>query len=179
MESRSRAFRIAAVIMVVAAVAGYRWWASDERAVRSQMSAIAESLTVRQDEGDLGAITRLAALRQLLAPEIHLSAGGPPLAAGPAGDVPPGEQVLGRDAVVGLVSRWAPPPGGVKVEFVDLQVTVDDDRAGAEVYGTARLTSQDASGGAIVDARELTVGFTQADGRWLVSSVRAEDTLTR
>jgi hypothetical protein len=50
--------------------------------------------------------------------------------------------VLGREAVLGLVSRWAPPPGGVKVAFVG-------------------------------------VGFTQADGRWLVSSVRAEDTLTR
>lgn len=167
---------IAAVIVVLGTTAAYRWWASDERAIRNQMSAIAESLTVTAADGQLAHVTRVATLRKALAPDIRVSAGQAPPPG--AGRPMPGD-IVGRDAVLGLVGRWTPPPGGTTVEFVDVQVTVDEGGAGAQVYCTAMITSPDGSGQPVVDARELTVGFTNVDGVWLVSSVRPEDTLAR
>ena len=167
---------IAAVIVVLGFAATYRWWASDERAIKDQMSAIAESLTATAEDGQLARVTRIAMLRKALAPDIRVSAGqAPPSGAGTRMS----QDIVGRDAVLGLVSRWTPPPGGTTVEFVDVQVTVDEGGAGAQVYCTATMTSRDGTEQPAVDARELTLGFTNLDGEWLVSSVRPEDTLTR
>jgi hypothetical protein len=176
----SRSLRVAVVlVVVVSAVLVYRWWASDERAIRRQMTAIAEALTVRPEEGSLGAVTRVATLRNALAPDIRLSAGPPPSAAGQGTSTRTPPEVVGRDAVLGLVGRWLPPPGGVTVEFVDRQVIVDQGGVSAEVYCTATIEAAGASGQPTVDARELIVGFQKLDGDWLISSVRVEETLMR
>lgn len=137
------------------------------------MSAIAQALTVPANDGDLGRIGRIASLRSLLAENIRVSTG---FSARPGAQIPP--ELVGRDAVLALVARWAPPVSGVTVEFVDMQITLDAGDAGAQVYCTAQATSGPPDQ-PVVDARELTVGFTKVDGSWLVSSVRPEDTLTR
>ena len=168
-----------ALVVIVAAVLGYLWWASDERAIRRQMTAIAEALTVRPEEGSLGPVTRVAALRNALAPDIRLSGGRPPAVSGQGQSTRTPPEVIGRDAVLGLVSRWIPPPSGVTVRFVDMQVTVDDGGVGAEVYCTATVESAGSTGEPNVDARELVVGFQKIEGDWLVSSVRVEETLMR
>jgi hypothetical protein len=146
---------------------------SDERAIRNQMSAIAEALTVPANDGELGRVTRLAAMRSVLAPEITISTGA---GGRPGGQVP--QEVVGRDAVLALAGRWAPPPGGVTVEFVDMEVTLDDSRVNAQVYCTARVSSGSKER-PLVDARELTAAFTKIDGMWLITSVRPEETLVR
>lgn len=168
---------IAFTVLLLTMVIGYRWWTSDERAIRNQMSAIARSLTVASNDGELGPVTRIAALRKALAPEVRVAAGPQPDGSDPGVRGP--RQIVGRDAVLALVGQWRPPDGGVTVEFVDVQVAVDDRGAGAEVYCTATVTSRGASGQPSVDARELTVGLTNVDGAWLVSSVQPEETLTR
>lgn len=161
-----------AVVAIIAGVSTYRWWTSDERAIRNQMSAIAESLTVAASEPELSRVTRIAQLRNALAPDIQVSA---PDAT--AGTRIPGS-ISGRDAVLGLIARWTPPPGGITVEFVDVQVQVGSDPSTAHVYSTAKVTSGPAERPTI-DARELTVLFSRIDGDWLVSSVRPEQTLAR
>jgi hypothetical protein len=160
---------LAGVIAVCAVACGD----SDERAIRNQMSAIAESLTVPENDGELGRIARIAALRNVLAPDIAVSTG---VAARPGAEVPPA--LVGRDAVLALVGRWVPPAGGVTIEFVDMQVTLDASRVGAQVYCTARISSG-TDERPVVDARELTIGFSKIDGSWLIASVRPEDTLVR
>jgi hypothetical protein len=146
---------------------------SDERAIRNQLSTIAEALTVPANDGELGRVARIAAVRNVLAPDITVSTGVP---ARPGAQIQP--ELVGRDAVLALAARWVPPPGGVTVEFVDVQVTLDDSRVNAQVYCTARVSSgpEDRP---LVDARELTVGFTKIDGTWLIASVRPEETLVR
>ena len=157
---------------------------SDERAIEEQMSTIAEALTVPSNDGDLGRLGRIASLRRALAPDIQLSTGAAPR---PGGRVPPeiaghrfsgAAAISGRDAVLALAGRWVPPPGGVIIEFVDLQITVDDGRTNAQVYCTAKATSRSPEK-ALVDARELTVAFSKIDGQWLVTAVRPEQTLAR
>jgi hypothetical protein len=146
---------------------------SDERAIRNQMSAIAESLSVPEKDGELGRIARIAALRKVLAPDIAVSTGVPDR---PGAQVPP--ELVGRDAVLALVGRWVAPAGGVTIEFVDVQVTLAADRATAQVYSTARISSGPDER-PVVDARELTIGFAKIDGSWLIASVRPENTLVR
>ena len=137
------------------------------------MSAIAESLSVPQNDGELGRIARMAALRNVLAPGVAVSTG---VSARPGAEVPP--ELVGRDTVLALVGRWVPPAGGVTIEFVDAQVTLDASRATAQVYCTARVSSGPDER-PVVDARELTIGFSKLDGSWLVVSVRPEETLVR
>jgi hypothetical protein len=146
---------------------------SDERAIRNQMSAIAESLSVPEHDGELGRIARIAALRNVLAPDITVSTGA---SSQPGAEVEP--ELVGRDAVLALAGRWVPPAGGVTIEFVDVQVTLDASRATAQVYCTARISSGPDER-PLVDARELTIGFSRIDGSWLVASVRPEETLVR
>jgi hypothetical protein len=159
---------IAAVVLLLAIVLGYRWWTSDERAIRKQLTAIAESLTVTPNEGSLGPVTRVAMLRRMLAPDVRVTAGP----ASPDGDAAGAgaHSLVGRDAVLGAASRWA-APGGVKVDFVNVRVQLSDDRGSARVSCTATTTSPGASGEPAVDARDVRIDFTRIEGAWLVSFV--------
>lgn len=167
---RAASTRVAKVFVIFVAVvvlySAWSWWFSDQRAIRHQLAAIAAALTVRPGEGDLGPVTRAAALRKALAPDVRVSAGG--------------QEIVSRDAVLGLATRWSAPAGGLTVEFDDVQVTVHDDRESADVYCTAKLTGASPQGGEpTVDAREVTVGFVKLDGDWVVSSAKTQDTLAR
>ena len=158
---------VASVVLLLAIVLGYRWWTSDERAIKKQLAAVAESLTVAPNEGSLGPVSRVAMLRRTLAPDIRVSA-GPSSGGEPAGGG--AHSLVGRDAVLGAASRWA-PPGGVTVDFVNVRVQVSDDRGSAHVSCTATMTSPGASGAPTVDARDVTIDFTRIEGAWLVSVV--------
>jgi hypothetical protein len=172
----NRRWSVGLIVVVVAlAIGGYRWWTSDERAIRGQLSVVATTLSGTSGDDTFAAIGRLATLRKTLAPDLHVSAGPAPAEAG-VGDGRPIE-IDGRDQALALFSRWIPPPGGIAVAFVDVQITIGTDRTSAQVYCTATITSRGASGERNIDARELTIGFTKVAGDWLVASVRAEETL--
>jgi hypothetical protein len=145
----------------------------EERAIRNQLSDIAETLSVPANDGDLGRLSRVASLRNVLAPDVQVLTG---VSARPGAQMP--SEISGRDGVLAFVGRWSPPPGGVTVEFVDMQVTLDDGRMHAQVYCTVQVTSGTAEK-PLVDARELTIGFSRIDGEWLISSIRPEETLSR
>lgn len=171
MPNHTRAWRRAGPVATALLVLGCG--GGDERAIRTRMDAIAQSLTVPANEGELGRVARIASLRNGLAENIEISTG---VATSPGARVP--QEFVGRDAVLGLAARWAPPAGGVTVEFVDMQVTLDGGGTTAQVYCTAQATSGPAER-PLVDARELTIGFSKIEGAWLVTSVRPEETLAR
>jgi hypothetical protein len=160
---------IVGIALVVAVACGD----GDERAIRNQMSAMAKTLTVPANDGELGRIARIAALRTALAPDVRVTTGIVARAGAQSSS-----DLIGRDAILALVGRWAPPPDGVNVEFVDVQVTLDESRATANVYCTAKASSG-TDERPLVDARELMIGFVKMDGAWLISSVRPEETLVR
>jgi hypothetical protein len=161
-----------AVVLLIALVAGYYWWTKDERAIRSQLQSIADALTVSPDEGDLGRITRVAMLGKVLAPEIRVSV-VPPQDAAPGLAQPTGPEIVGRDSVLAMVSRWNPPPGGVEVEFEEVAIAID--RSAARVDGVARVASRaNASGEPVVESLDLLVEFEKIDGVWLVTSASTE-----
>lgn len=160
------------VALLIALVAGYYWWTTDERAIRSQLQSIAEALTVAPAEGDLGRISRVALLRKVLAPEIHVAI-VPPRDAAPGLAEPTRSEIVSRDTVLAMVSRWIPPPGGVEVEFEDVAIVID--RSAARVEGIARVASRtSASGEPAVESLDILVAFEKIDGVWLVTSATTD-----
>jgi hypothetical protein len=163
----SRARVAVIVTAVIVSGAAYRWWTSDERAIRKQMSAVAESLSVPAAETDLRRVTRLATLGNALAPDVRISAD----AIAPGG----GASVTGRDTILGLVSRWTPPADGVAVDFVDVQVTVNDNGLTAQVYCTAKVSSGPREAPNI-DAHEVVMTFSRIAGVWRVTAAALRTT---
>src|SRR5437762_14250696 len=102
---------IAAILMaVMIAGVGYRYWPSDERAIRRHLSNLAEALSFPLAESEEERITRVEVLREYFAPDAHVEFDG--------------REFISRDDVMHAVTRYQPPPGGVQVEFVNLLITI-------------------------------------------------------
>lgn len=159
---------VSLVSFVVIGFFVYHWWPSPERAVKNRLGELATTLSVPANDGDLGRVTRVAELRHYFAEDVHVRAS----ASGP--------EITSRDALLGLLGGWTPPPGGWTIEFVDVQVTLGQESATAQVYLTAKVSGHDArTGAAILDAREANLAMAKQNGDWVVTSVEATDTLQR
>jgi len=163
--------RRAAVLFVslaVIACAVYFWWPSEERVVRNRLRGLADTLSIPAQDSDVGRVTRFAQLRRYFADDVKIRSG----AADP--------QSISRDAVLAAIGSWTPPPGGLAIEFVDVQVTMAPDAASAKVYLTAKISGHDArTGEPTVDAREAHLRMVKRNGEWIVASVETTDTLER
>jgi hypothetical protein len=149
------------VTAVVVAALVYVFWPNQERIIRARLIDIASILTVPANEADLPRMERVAHLRDYLASDIHVRYGS--------------QEATTRDMALGALIQWGRFPDGVKVEFVDVQVTLDPSRAtAASAYLTAKITGRDS-----VDAREADVRLTRSDGKWIVSGAETRETLTR
>ena len=155
------------MVFVVLAWAGYSWRSSDERVIRSRLADVAATLSSPARDTDVGHLARIARLRGYLAEDIHIRAGT-------------AQEMASRDAVLALAARWILPPGGLTVEFVDVQVTLEPGGAGARVYLTAKLSGRDPrTGEPTVDAREANVNLAKRRGDWVITSVETVETLQR
>jgi len=155
-----------ATAIAIAALGAYLWWPSEERAIVGRLDALATTLSAPAGDGPLGLVARVAELRGYFAPEVRVRVGS--------------QEVVSRDALLAMVGRWTPPPGGAVVEFVDTEVTLAADRGSAQVSLTATVSSRDArTGEAVVDAREARVALAKQDGEWVLTSVESAETLER
>ena len=146
----------------------YQWWPSPERAIKNRLGGLAKTLSVPANDGDLGRVTRVAELRHYFAQDVRVRAG----ASGP--------EITSRDALLGLIGAWTPPPGGWTIEFVDVQVTLGQQATSARVYLTAKVSGHDArTSEPTLDAREANFSMAKQDGDWVVTSVEAAETLQR
>ena len=163
--------RLGFVPFVLIAVIGsfvYHWWSSPERLIRNRLGGLAATLSVPANDSDLGRVTRVAKLRHYFAEDVRVRAGTP----GPA--------IASRDALLGLIGSWTPPPGGWTIEFVDVQVTLGQEAATAQVYLTAKASGHDPrTSEPTLDAREANLSMARQDRVWVVTSVEAGETLKR
>jgi len=152
------------VLLVIAGVLTYRWWTGEEHVIRGRLESLATLLSPAGDSG-FSTISRIGQLRGYFAPDVRVQLGG--------------DEIISRDALLALVSRWQPPTKNLKIEFVDVSVTVEDDTALASL--TAKLSNTDAAAAedTIADAREGVLTFRKLDGEWVISSVESTDTLQR
>jgi hypothetical protein len=152
---------VSVVSLVVISALVYVLWPNEERIIRARLTDIASILTVPPNEADLPRMERVAHLRDYLASDVHIRYGS--------------QEATTRDMVLGALVAWGRASEGVKVEFVDVQVTIDQSRADtASAYLTATITGRDS-----VDAREADVRLTRSEGKWVISGAETRETLTR
>lgn len=141
----------------------YLWWPSEERAIERRLNELAEIVSLPETESELGRVTRVAGVRGYLADDLRIQNG---------------PQEVSRDAILAIVGRFTPPPGGILVEFVDAQVMLAPDSTTADVYLTVKITTRDRrTGEPTLDAREANVGMAKRNGDWVVTSAATAETL--
>ena len=144
----------------------YQWWFNPTRAVQRRLNEIAATLSVPEDEPSVARVTRIAQLRKFLADDVRIRAGEGELAS--------------RDAVVGVVAAFTPPPGGWNVQFVDVQIKVDGSGEAAAVRMAVEVNARDPrTGQPTVDAREAIVTMKKHNAGWVVATAEAKDTVPR
>jgi hypothetical protein len=157
------------VALVIAALAGYftyQWWFNPARAVKQRLGEVAAALSIPSPESDIARVERLAALRRLLADDVHVD----------VAFMPP---FTSRDAVLGIVGGFHAAPGGVDVQFIDTHVNMlSADRGRA--YLTVELTTPDRqTGERTIDSREATVELARRDGAWVVTNAALSESRLR
>jgi hypothetical protein len=160
-EARRVSGKPVAVVLAVIfiGVALVKWWPSDTRAVRRQLDAIADVLSVPPAESDLSRAARIADLRSYLSPDVHVHLTG--------------QDITSRDTVMALAERWSPPPGGMFLEFLDEKIAFPGDGV-ARVELTARMSRKNPdTGDTDVDDRPTSVDLARRDGDWVVTSVES------
>ena len=155
------------VAVVAAALVGYfsyQWWFNPNRAIKQRLGELAAAASVPADEPDLDRLSRPARVRAFFADDarIHLGASRP--------------EVESRDGLAAAITAWTPPPGGVIVAFVDVQVNVDSDST-ARAYMTVEVTTRDRSTGQpSFENHEAKVALAKQDGVWLITSAEPNET---
>jgi hypothetical protein len=159
---------VAVVVAVLAGYFTYQWWFNPRRAIKRQLGELAATLSVPADPaGDVDRLARIARLRNYLAPDVRIT----------LGDSAPA--LTSRDAVLGAVGAWNPPPGGSNVSFVDVQVTLDS-ASTAHAYMTVEIESRDpATGQPALDTREARVELAERDGAWVITTAEPTETVQR
>jgi hypothetical protein len=174
MPTMNRGHAVALIAIVMLLAGAWRWWTADERAIRAQLTSMAGALSADPAAGDLAPVTRIAALRNALAPDVRILVGS---SSSPVDHEP--QPIVGRDTVLAFAGRWTPASGTVTVEFVDLEIMVAPQGREAEVRGAARLTAHQGSDRPVVDVVPVRATFAKIDGRWLVTFAAREAVLRR
>jgi hypothetical protein len=155
------------VVVVFAAIAGYftyQWWYNPTRAVQRRLGELATALSAGDHESDMSRIARLAELRRYFSTDVRIRAGSS------------GPELASRDALMGLIAGWTPPPDGWNVQFVDVQVTMESDDA-ARAYMTVEVNAHDAqSGQPTLDTRDASVNLAKREGEWVVTNGETRET---
>jgi hypothetical protein len=151
---------VAVVLVALAGYFGYQWWLNPQRAVKRQLGELAAALSMPADApGEAERIARAAGLRRYFAAAARVQTGTATT------------DLASRDAIVAAVAAWTPPPGGLNVEFVDVQIALDSSSV-ARAFMTAELTGRDTRTGELArDTREVQVAMSKGDGEWVITGV--------
>lgn len=152
--------RTAIVVAAVgAAIAGYLYWASDERQIRRLLDGVADAVTQEDGTGGVAALADVTGLTRYLAPDVAFEPGEP---FGP---------ITGAQDVVSTVGRVRAVMTTVELTFSDVQIAVDDGTA--SVRTTARLTLEDRNGDQSVETREALIALAERETGWVITTARA------
>ena len=143
--------------IVIAALAGYfvyQGWFNPTRAVKRRLGEIAGVLSIPENEPDIERIGRLARLRSYVVNEVHVRVGG--------------ADIDGSGTIVGVLASAHPPKGGIDIQFVDVQVSVESETT-AHVGLMLEVNTHDERTGELVSDRYETIGdLLRRDGEWIV-----------
>jgi ketosteroid isomerase-like protein len=151
-----------AIIVVVlgAALAGYLYWASDERQIRRLLDGVAAAVTQEEGAGGVAGLAEVAGLTRYLAPDVTFEPGAP------------FRPIAGVQEIVSTVGRLRAVMATVELTFSDIEVAVDGGTA--SVRTTARLTLRDRDGAQSVETRNAQITLEERDAGWVITTARAE-----
>jgi Domain of unknown function (DUF4440) len=155
---RSYSGTIVAAILLAVMIAGigYRYWPSDERAIRRHLSNLAEALSFPLTESEEERLTRIAVLREYFAPDVRV--------------IVDDRELTSRDEIINVLARYQPPPGGVNVEFVNVAITLAQDHESATVTLTAKMSLTNDKGVSTVDERAANLTMRNVDNDWVIAN---------
>jgi hypothetical protein len=154
---------VGAVFVALIGYFVYQWWFNPNRMVKARLGEIAATLSIPASEADIGRVTRIAPLRKLVTPDVHVIVGKS------------GPELTSRDAVMAALAGFSAPPGGWNVDFGDANILVNADGT-ARAYVTADVTTKDPeTGKQTLDSREVRFSFVRQDGAWLVNEAEVKD----
>jgi hypothetical protein len=149
------------VVLTGAGWALWAWWFADERTIKRRLHEVAETLSLASHDSDLARLSRLVRMRVYLAEDIRIQWGA-------------SREVVSREAVLAAAGRWVPPPSGILVEFVDVEVDLAEDANSAQVRLIARVSGVDAlSGEPTLDANDVHLAMVKREGTWVIASANA------
>jgi len=145
----------------------YQWWFNPTRAVQRRLNDVAAALSIPGDEVPVARVARAAQLRKYLADDITVRAGS--------------AELTSSDQIVGIVAAVQPPPGGLDVQFVDVQIRVNHNtNVDADAYLTVEMNGRDASSGQPTrDSRDAAVRMKKLNGEWIVAAAESKEPLPR
>jgi hypothetical protein len=143
---------------LAAALAGYLYWASDERQILRLLDGVADAVSQEEGTGGVTGLAEVAGLTQYLAPDVTLEPG------------PPFRPISGAQNVVSTVGRIRAVMTAVRLEIADPRVTVGD--GVASVDATARLTLRYRDGMESLDVRDVVIALEEREAGWVITAAR-------
>ena len=151
--------RRSSVLLVIAVIAagGFVWtrWTSEEAAVERRLTALADEVNESTTDG-AGLLARSAQLGTYFTEDVEIDLG--------KGAAP----IRGRATVMDMASRLQPRTSAFTLRLTDVGVVLASDRQRADVVLTAEFIRR-GGGEDAIDARELALGMTKADGAWRIA----------
>jgi len=161
-----RTIVVAVVVAFVAAVAAYRFWPGDERAIRGQLALVEEMGSKDEAEQPMDGLVRAAQLAALFDDPCQLTVESTRHAGSFSR-----KQI--QDRIVLVRTSFA----RVRVSLHDIVIDRIDNGTAA-LHGTLRLSGQ-GTGDPVADVQEVRVEMARIDGQWLFTAVTLVEVLER
>jgi len=145
---------VTVTLLIVALMALWRYWPSDERQIQRLVQELTAALQPEGNETDLARVGRLAPLARTLSPDILID--------GPT-------TLRGRDQVTAAAMEAGRAAPGLAIVVRDVEVRVEPSRTTATALVIVAITATDA--GDWDDFTELQLDLTRANDAWLVTRV--------
>jgi hypothetical protein len=144
---------------------GWRiFFPTPEQVVRRQLSDLARVASIAPNEGPLAKAYNSQKLASFFAPEVEFLLDVPGHFAG----------FHDREELMRAAMAWRSSATSLKVEFLDVSVSVAADKESAEAHLTAKANLPYES---LPEVQELKVAFRKIGGKWLISRVETVKTL--
>jgi hypothetical protein len=151
--------RRSAVLLTIAVIAAgaFVWmrWTSEEAAIERRLIALADEINQGTTDG-AGLLARAAQLGTYFTDDVEIDLGK-----GAA-------SIHGRATVIDMASRLQPRTSVFTLRLTDIGVVLASDRRRADVLLTAEFIRR-GGGEDAIDARELSIAMTKADGSWKIA----------
>lgn len=151
------------LLIAAIAILGFWLWTvffpNPEKAIRKQLDSLAQTASIKSDDG---AIVRLAAAHKIpeyFSPDSRIILNIPQFRS---------QTLEGREDISEAAALIQSRLKSVKIEFLDLNVTVGLEKKTAQVELTAKITFP---GDEDLTAMELKLLLKQIDGQWLITRV--------